>query len=843
MKKNIIKAAVFVCTFLVSIVVISRIMNQGNTDMTAEMQPASFPLIYMNIRGEEVNCLHGYAQEMEASYLRDTITVVPEGRTVQFRIEKYNAEITGVSYELRSVDGERLIENGEVADKTDEGKSISGSIMLKDLIEAKTEYSLILILDVEGQEIRYYTRIILAEDYYIAEKLAFIKDFHERTFDKEAAAEITKYLESNAEGDNTTFANVNIHSSFHQITWGDLDVEVVVNPTIDIKEISGQTGSFKLNYIVSTSEGKKKTYYNVEEFYRVRYTSDRIYLLDFNRTMNQILDVEADIYANNKIALGITNDNMAFMESDGGGIFAFVNENRLYSYNVAENKMALIYSFYDKENVDERTMYNHNGIHILSVDETGNVQFIVYGYMNRGRHEGGVGVQVCTYNSQMNTVEEEIYIPYNHSWQVLQSDVEQLVYVSRTNRFYIMLDRTIYAVNLNAKTYEVLADHLYDGSYQVSESNARIAWQNSENRYSSTTLMVMDLNSQNRTEIKAKSNEVITPLGFMGEDLIYGVAKKDDIVEDETGRVTCPMYKVIIQDELGKTIHTYEQKDIYIVGSNIEDNQITLNRVRKSVNGGYEEISDDQIMSTAVEEVGNNYVETVATEKYKKIVQIAVKSTIDDKSLQVLTPREVLFEGGRELAIGYEENLKEFYYVYSQGEIAGIFMNPGSAVNLADAISGVVVNDDGAYVWQKGNRSTKNQIMAITGEQMTEEKSSLAVCLDTMLQFEGIMKNTQQLLDRGETVMDILKNGLLQAQILDLTGCSLDTVLYYVNKDIPVLAMLNDGSAVLVIGFNEMNIVVMDPLTGTVYKKGMNDSTVWFEENRNCFITYVADEP
>lgn len=842
MKKSLIKAAVFVGTFFISLFIISGILNQGNTDMTAEMQPASFPLIYMNIDGERVNCLHGYVQEMEGSYLRDTITVVSEGRTVQFQIDKYNADIEGISYELRSVDGERLIENGEVADKQDEGEYISASITLKDLIEAKTEYNLILILNVDGKEIRYYTRVILADDYFVAEKLSFVKNFHEKTFDKEAASELTKYLESNSEGDNTTFSKVTIHSSFSQITWGDLNVEIESIPTIDIKEITSQTGSFKMNYIVSTSEGKNKTYYNVEEYYRVRYTTDRMYLLDYTRTMNQILDEESEVYANNKISLGITSNDIQFVESDGGSIFAFVNANRLYSYNVAENKMALIYSFYDKNNADARTMYDHNDIRILSVDETGNVQFIVYGYMNRGRHEGGVGIQVCTYNSQMNTIEEDIYIPYNRSWQVLQADVEQLAYVSRTNRFYIMLDRTIYAVNLNAKIYEAVATQLYDGSYQVSESNARIAWQNGEDLYDSTTLIVMDLNSQNKTEIKAGSGEVVAPLGFMGEDFIYGIAKKADIVKDETGRVTFPMYKVIIQDEFGETIHTYQQNGIYIVGSKIEANQITLQRVRKSENGNYEEIADDQIMSTAVAEVGNNYVETVAIDKYEKIVQIVVKNTIDSKSLQVLTPKEVLFEGGRELALSNEEELKEFYYVYNQGDIAGIFMNPGSAINLANSISGVVVNDDGAYVWQKGNRSTKNQIMAITGEQVTEEKNSLAVCLDTILNFEGVMKNTEQQLSQGKTVIEILESGLPDAQILDLTGCSLDSVLYYVNKDIPVLAMLNDGSAVLVIGFNELNIVVMNPMTGTVYKMGMNDSTSWFEENGNCFITYVMDE-
>ncbi len=842
MKKTLIKAAVFVCTFFISLFVISKIMNHGNTDMTAEMSPATFPLIYMNIGGERVNCLRGYSQEMEGSYLRDTITVVPEGRTVQFEIEKYDAIISAISYELRSVDGERLIENGEVVNKQEESKSISATITLKDLIDAKTEYSLILILEVDGREISYYTRVILAEDYFIKEKLDFVKDFHDRTFDKEAAKELTKYLESNSEGDNTTFAKVNIHSSFNQITWGDLEVKLVINPIIDVKEISNQTGAFELNYIVSTSEGKYTYYYYVQEYYRVRYTTERMYLLDYERTVNQILDEETDVYTNNKISLGIMNDDIQFVESDGGGIFAFVNANRLYSYNVFDNKMALIYSFYDKENADARTMYNHNGIRILSVDETGNVQFIVYGYMNRGRHEGGVGIQVCTYNSQMNTVEEEIYIPYAKSWQVLQSDVEQLAYISRTNQFYIMLDRTIYAVNLSAKTYEVLASDLYDGSYQISESNARIAWQNSQERYAGTALIIMDLNSQKRTEIQADAGELIAPLGFMGEDIIYGLAKKEDVVEDETGRVTFPMYKVIIQDELGKVIHTYEQDNAYVVESKIQDNQLSMTRVRKKENGGYEGITDDQIMSTEETEVGTNYVETVTTQKYEKIFQIAVKNSIDDKTLQVLTPKEVLFEGGRELDFKQEQGQKEFYYVYGKGSIAGIFMNPGSAVELANSISGVVVNDNGAYVWQKGGRNTKNQIMAITGTQVTEEKNSLAVCLDTILEFEGVMRNTENQLNQGDTVIEILKDGMPEAHILDLTGCSLDSILYYVNQDIPVLATLNDGGAVLVIGFNELNIVIMDPITGTVYKKGMNDSVKWFEENGNCFITYVMDK-
>ena len=131
--------------------------------------------------------------------------------------------------------------------------------------------------------------------------------------------------------------------------------------------------------------------------------------------------------------------------------------------------------------------------------------------------------------------------------------------------------------------------------------------------------------------------------------------------------------------------------------------------------------------------------------------------------------------------------------------------------------------------------------MAIGAKSAGEGQGSLAVCLDTVLQLEGVYRNSQSLLDEGMDVMEILESGLEDAKVLDLTGCSLDAVLYFVNRDIPVLAILENGEAVLVTGFNELNVVVMEPSTGRLYRKGMKDSAGWFEENGNCFITYVRE--
>ena len=47
MKKTIIKILVCIATFFVAIAIIGAITNQGNADMTVEMSPAEFPLVYV----------------------------------------------------------------------------------------------------------------------------------------------------------------------------------------------------------------------------------------------------------------------------------------------------------------------------------------------------------------------------------------------------------------------------------------------------------------------------------------------------------------------------------------------------------------------------------------------------------------------------------------------------------------------------------------------------------------------------------------------------------------------------------------------------------------------------
>jgi len=841
---TLIKTAYFILLLIVTIAIFSRFSNGDNADMSAPMSKATLPVVSLLSGEKELNPMRGYVQEMDLSHLRGNIIPLAADRTVHYRINTYGERASNIGFEVRSIDGKSLVENRDLTDYKINNKYIEGSFQLKDLITSDKEYMLVILMDTALGRTRYYSRFVWTESdskYNVDEELDFVLGFSDATFSKTAAQDYSKYLESNSEGDNTTFNKVNIHSSFSQVTWGDMNVTKKNDPEVYITDLHSQTGSYELKYRVAIKDGTVNRLYNVTEDFRVRYTSDRMYLLNYERSLNYLFDSSSYAVGTNTIGLNISDPNLQLVESGGGSAFAFVSENRLYMFNNSENKLAYLFGFYDNDNDDLRTRWDDHSIKILNVDEAGNVKFAVAGYMNRGIHEGSVGIAVYEYDSGINAIEEQVFIESRQSAEILREYVSAIAYVSNSDIFYAMLDQNIYAIDLVDKSFSLVVDDIGAGEYKISESESTIAWQSGFD-----SINIMNLNNRLSSAIDAETGDRIILLGFMGEDIVYGLCHESDIGIDTMGNPIYAMYNIKIVDQDSNTLENYHPDGIYVTGVTISENQIKLSRLTKdSESGAYYPTYDDQIMSTLKAEEGNNTLSVVSVDTFEKIVQITTKNDIKSKQLRVLTPNQTLFEGNRTVVPDLERDATEkpFYYVYGLGGIEGIFTDEADAVSLAVDAPGVVVGDDNDYIWIKGNLLRSNQIMAITRaaesyEEMTST-DSLVVCLDLMLKFEGVNRNVEELLSGNESIINILKSSLPDAQVLDLDGCPLSSVLYYVNQDLPVLATLNDGQAMLVIGFNDLNTVLMDPATGQVYKYGMNDSDKLFTENGNHFITYI----
>ena len=70
--------------------------------------------------------------------------------------------------------------------------------------------------------------------------------------------------------------------------------------------------------------------------------------------------------------------------------------------------------------------------------------------------------------------------------------------------------------------------------------------------------------------------------------------------------------------------------------------------------------------------------------------------------------------------------------------------------------------------------------------------------------------------------------------MIDLSGCSLDSVLYEISAQRPVIAKTGADTSVVIVGYDEYNTWLYDPVKKETYPYGMNDSTDFFPESRKC---------
>ena len=846
-RRRTIKLSVTFVLFLISLFVSNIVLNRGNTDMTAEMSKATLPIVYMNVNDEYINPLHGYTTEMEGNYLRGPITPLMANRSVTFRADLYDAVIAKVSYEVRPLDMSRLIEETEVSDFTYEGDAIYATATLKDLIEDDTEYMLIIKLTTSGGSvIRYYARVINRAELYLSEKMEFVRDFSDRTMDKEAAESIKKYMETNADGDNSSYAYVNIHSNFSQLTWGELEPALITDKDMEILEIDETTASIMLKYQV---EIMSETH-NVSEFFRLQ-RGKRMYLMEYERIMDQVFDADKNVVVNGKILHGMINEKLVEIENDAGTIYAFVQQNALYSYNTSSNTMARLFAFADKDNNDERTRYNAHSIKPMMIDGVGNIWFIVYGYMNRGLNEGKVGVALYYYDCTLNTIEEELFIPYTKSYEMLSVEIDNLAYISSRNRLYVFLDGGVYTINITARESEIMQASISETGFFSSDDESIIAWQTGNSVVDFTQIQLFKLNSMTPYTIPSGAGEVVIPLGFMDNDVIYGAARVADVTTDYTGKTIIPMYSVRIQDQNGNTLKDYHQDGVYVLGIEKLDNLLILSRATKDPDSGeLLPIEDDQIVNNKTQTSLKNKLSSVVTEKTETTYQTVLYKGGDGEksSVKVTNPKEVVFEGSRDVSIKDDDTLKR-YYVYAKGKIAGIYSSASEAVEIAGNLYGVVTNKQMAYVWESSNRKASTKITSLEISEMTPKKdseedtpetdntSSYVKCIDMMLQSGGVYKSSEEEIRRKSLARVLSDN--LEADVLDLSGVSLSDVLYYVSRGYPVMAMTGQGTAVIITGYDSKNTILYDPGEERVYKLGMNDSKELFEKAGNRFVTYI----
>ena len=814
MKRILTKIGILAALFVIAVLVISSRMNKQTTDNKTDLEAASLPVLSMEIDGNELNQLLGYKQEMQVDFMRDSLTPIDTDKEITLAITPCGHKIKSVAYEVRTSDGSKVVENAKIKSFSKEENTQKATFAIQQPIRMNQEYSLRFAVETDKETVYYYTRLIQRAGLNTDKYLEFAETFYQLCLDKSSRSELTKYLETDSSMNSQSYTEVNIKSTNDMVSWGKLEPQLFRKGIPTIKDINETTGSISIEYMLSAKdeEGNQELYH-VTDFYRMRYTQARVMLLDFERSARQVFDGNLPVITKDGINLGVASKEVQHVTNQNADIVAFVQEGELWSYNKTANKLTRILSFREDGESDIRYESTAHSMKIIRVGETGDVDFVLYGYMSRGSHEGVVGTGVYHYSNDQNVLEEKFFLPTTQSYEFLRKDLEKLSYISTQDQLYLLLEGSLYRFDTQSKEYEVLKSGIPKDGFYVSATNAHAAWMEGNDANNTTQITEIDFESGETRTITAAEGTRLRAVGFINEDLVYGIANESDILTDASENIQFAMNEVRIESFDGTLVKNYQQEGVYILGITLQQGLIELSRANWQ-DGAYVEINTDHIMNNVQQEEKAITVNAKVTERQGMQIRLNFSSSIRDKNPLVMVSKMMESQENRTLNMEVEKTQDgQAYYVYAKGKLDSIFTRPNEAIVRADEQTGVVLNRAQQYVWERGNLKTR----------VTMELGDIPEVFKT-----------------GELDTDALAEGLgSSGTVLNLTGCSLQSVLYEVSASRPVIAKISDTESVLIIGYDPYNTILYNPVTQETYPYGLNDSTELFQSAGNVFISYI----
>ena len=178
-----------------------------------------------------------------------------------------------------------------------------------------------------------------------------------------------------------------------------------------------------------------------------------------------------------------------------------------------------------------------------------------------------------------------------------------------------------------------------------------------------------------------------------------------------------------------------------------------------------------------------------------------------------------------------DTNATKKYYIYAYGGITGSYGDASKAI--ADEQMGVVMDSDSHIIWERGGKFLSKEIAGIT--YPSGNISTIKASTQMLLQAAQVTTTVSEL--KGSTIMKMLRSHLDTP--VNLTGCTVDEILYFVSSEKPVIAMESSGHAVLIIGYDSSSVTWMDPATHRKRKVSLNQAEHMFKQAGYVFVSYV----
>lgn len=841
MKKVIIRILIFAIIFGGALFYFNYTSTAGKTEMSTEMNQATLPILYTRVGEHNINELHGYTGEIDESLAKDTLTPSESKKSLEIYIKEYENSIDVLHYELKNASGNEIIQKGDIKTFQNKKDGKIAKIQWKKPLTLNKDYTLKMTIKTDGGvSTKYFTKVRYVKDSHITEFLEFVTFFHETTFEPEKATEQLKtYMETRTDGVNNSLNSVNIHSSMESLTFAKLKPKQEGTMQMSVKDLDGDIVSIYTFYIISAENSKKqKEYYYVTEHYRIKYGEERMYLLDFERNQEAFFNPRLIDSSKNAFKIGIasTQDIQIATSSDMKKM-AMVRERQLWYYDYKNVSMTKVFSFRQDNAIELRNDYDQHDIHLIRMEEDGEIIFAVYGYMNRGRHEGACGIALYRFEPEEDTIEELLFVPSKSTYPVLKDEVNQVLYYNKKNQFFFSMDSKIYQVDCETKKKTILAKSITATSAVTSKDGSILAIQENKKAAKNKKIVLWNLNTGKKRAITAKDGTRLKNIGFVGNQLLYGIAKEKDILDKESEEGLFPMYVIMLCDKNMKQSVTYKKEGIYVSNATIDGQALELIRVKKGEKGYVETSSDIMIRKEDTQNSGLLLSLSYSNDRYNQVYLVFPNNIYITTTPDVVTTREMLFDDYRTVTVEAGTSTVQKYYVYVNGQVLNSYAKAGDAIELAAEKGGDVLSSTQQYIWQSGNTPVyggfAQEVETIRARNVKDSKNA---CIAMMLQYENIRSSYTDLVVANESVEAMLSRYFGKRSV-NLSGATLSQALYYVGKGSPVIAKVKEDYYILITSYNGTHIRYTDPVQGLVVKEERSKVEKMLKEK--VFYSYI----
>lgn len=832
----ILNLILFIGAFIGSAYLVNKLLNSGMDNLAREQKGATIPVCYSLYEDTIYNPMSGFKQAIRPTLDRQNVIPLNDNNGAEVIVSVDESYIESCEYELRSVDSNILIEEGEAVKGEDYGGFARYGATFRMDIDEGSEYIFVFkITNKSGEVLRYYTRVAVLDNPKLGDFIGLSKTYHNETFIKEKPEDgntLTSYLtKASLKDESLDISHVTFDSSYRNLTYGDLQVEAIGEIIPVVQEIDDNFAVIKYEYTlknIPTEEedvprfsGTGEHYYNVRELYTMYLDpkTGEIKIISYDRTMDSQFDTSMIFKGYNSVGMGITSEDIDYVESEDSKVLAFVRQGELWLYDYPKSNIVSVFSFSGGNVNDPRTRSGINDIRVLSVDDDGNICFVVYGYMSRGDHEGENGISLCAYDNETRKVDELVFVTTDEPYSVMKNETGQFVYYNQDSEtFYYLLNGYVYKCDLKTGENETYTNQFKQTDILVSGNGSALVYPNSMSKANVTSLSVDNFGSETTRDITGSDSDRFCAIGYVGADFIYGVAHASDVTVATSGAVNMAFYKLCIESPEGEILKEYQPNGRLVTNVVIESDKIRMTL------SSYE--------SGTLQEVDEDYIayKQESYQKKTKLVQdvdeaestVCMLKMIDEVYMNITPSYVITKTTGTDdlLTLNIQSTpLENVFHVFDANGYVSSYDSAGIAIAAiigednakSRASSAMVVDVDGNVIYRDLLSSSYNTVASKVDETSCDSvAASFMTCAYMCLEYMGARPDLGVVLGYSDWEEVFKKNSYGLG--IDISGVSLETAIYFLDKDIPFVVKIDDGRYVLVISYNGTHIRYYDPV-------------------------------